>query len=128
MTHLLCAGGFLGATSRGTLVRPFEAGVATVRQLGARRVTVIVPFAGQAEPSRRKWAAAGVDAAPLVGDPATVDVRWIAECHAIVLDYVGHPGKAVADLRARTEIPVIDLGEIGAEAAVAALGTGMVAR
>jgi len=127
VTLLLCAGGFLGATARGTLVRPFDAAVATLRRLGARRVTVIVPFEGQAEPSRRKWAAAGVDAAPLVGDPATMDVHWIADCHAIVLDYVGHPGKAVDDLRARTEIPIIDLGEIGAEAAVAALGADLVA-
>ncbi|HJP90155.1 MAG TPA: AroM family protein [Candidatus Limnocylindrales bacterium] len=128
VTLLLCAGGFADATARGTLVRPFEAAVAKVMQLGARRVTVLVPFEAQADPTRRKWAAAGVDAAPLIGDPATVDVRWIADCHAIVLDYVGHPGRAVNALRTRTRIPVIDLGECGADAAVAALGMGMVAR
>ena len=125
VTLLLCAGGFGSATSHGTLVRPFDAALARLQELGARRVTVLVPFDGQAEPSRRKWAAAGFDVAPLVGDPATLDVRWIADCHAIVLDYVGHAGRDVDGLRRRTQVPIVDLGEAGAEAAVRAGRVGV---
>lgn len=125
VTLLLCAGGFASATSHGTLVRPFDAALARLHEVGARRVTVLVPFDGQAEPSRRKWAAAGFDVAPLIGDPATLDARWIADCHAIVLDYVGHAGRDVDDLRMRTQVPIVDLGEAGAEAAIRAARGGV---
>jgi hypothetical protein len=45
------------------------------------------------------------------------------ELDAVVLDYVGHPARDVRALRARTSVPVIDLGECGADAAVSALVT-----
>lgn len=121
VTLLLCAGGFAGATARGTLIRPFDAGVLQLRDMGARRLSVVVPFESQVEPARGKWTAAGFDPAPVVDDPASLDSRWIADCHAIVLDYVGHPLRDVAALRARTSAPVIDLGEAGADAVAALL-------
>lgn len=121
VTLLLCAGGFADATARGHLIRPFDAAAMQLRDMGARRLAVVVPLEGQAEPARRKWAAAGFDAAAVVGDPATLDPRWIAECHAIVLDYVGHSGRAVSAMRSRVDTAVVDLGEAGAAAAVAAL-------
>lgn len=119
---LLCAGGFPHATARGHLVRPFEAAVDRLRELGARRLTVVVPFAGQAEPARRKWTAAGFAIVVLVGDPAVLDVApGEPGADAIVLDYVGHAGSVVERLRVRAALPVIDLGEAGADAAVAAV-------
>ncbi|HEX5012574.1 MAG TPA: AroM family protein [Candidatus Limnocylindrales bacterium] len=121
VTLLLCAGGFLDTTARGTLVRPFDAAVAHLGRLGARRLAVVVPYATQVEPSRRKWSAAGFDAAVIVADPGTLDPTAAAGSDAIVLDYVGHPRDAINAVRATTAIPVVDLGESGADAAVAAL-------
>jgi maleate cis-trans isomerase len=100
-------------------VRPFEAVVAALQALGARRLVVVVPFPGQVEPAARKWAEAGFTPTAVVGDPRSLEVPEPVE--AIVLDYVGHARAAVAALRGRTAVPVIDLGEVGAEAAVAAL-------
>jgi protein AroM len=121
VTLLLCAGGFLETTARGILVRPFDAAVARLRRLRARRPAVVVPYGAQAEPSRRKWSAAGFDVAVLVGEPGTIDTTFAAGTDAIVLDYVGYPSRAIDALRARTAIPVLDLGECGADATVAAL-------
>jgi hypothetical protein len=121
VTLLLCAGGFLETTARGILVRPFDAAVARLKQLRARRLAVVVPYAAQVEPSSRKWTAAGFDVAVLVGEPETIDTTAAAGTDAIVLDYVGHPSRAIDALRARTAIPVLDLGECGADATVAAL-------
>ena len=121
VTLLLCAGGFLETTARGTLVRPFDAAVSQLRRLGAGRLAVVVPSAAQAEPSRRKWSAAGFDPIVLVGEPGTLDATGAAGSDAIVLDYVGHASRTIDALRARTAIPVLDLGECGADAAVAAL-------
>lgn len=120
VTLLLCAGGFLDTTARGTLVRPFDAAVERLREIGALRIVVVVPFAGQVVPSRAKWQDAGFDVAVVVADPATLDASEAVR-DAIVLDYVGHPARDLAALRARTGVPVIDLGECGAEAAIAAL-------
>jgi protein AroM len=120
VTLLLCAGGFLDATARGVLVRPFDAAVARLGALAARRLAVVVPFAAQAEPARLKWAAAGFDPTPAVGDLASVVVRGdVAAVDAVVLDYVGHTTADVAKLRARIALPVVDLAESGADAVVA---------
>lgn len=129
VTLLLCAGGFLDATTRGTLVRPFEVAVEQLRTLGARRIAVVVPIQAQAGPATRKWLDAGFDPAPIVGDPGTLgpvdlgvgpagpEVPARTPVGAIVLDYVGHSAAAVAALRSRTDLPVVDLGECGADAA-----------
>ena len=121
VTLLLCAGGFLDTTARGNLVRPFDAAVAQLRRLRAHRLEVVVPYEAQAEPSRRKWSAAGFEVAVFVGEPGTLDATVAAGSDAIVLDFVGHPSSTVDALRARTAVPVLDLGECGAIAAVAAL-------
>jgi protein AroM len=118
---LLCAGGFLAVRAVGTLVRPFEAAVRRAGDVGARSVAVVVPYPGQARAAERKWQAAGFDARAIVGDVATIELPPDQAGDAIVLDYVGHPVRAVAALRARVQVPVIDLGECGADAAVTAL-------
>lgn len=114
VTLLLCAGGFLGVTADGQLVRPFDAAVDRLRVLGAHRIAVAVPFEAQAAPAARKWANAGFEPVPIVGEPATL-LPPSVPVDAIVLDYVGHSAGEVAALRGRTELPVVDLGECGAE-------------
>ena len=123
VTLLLCAGGFLATTARGALIRPFDAAVDRLRDLGLRQIDVLVPFAGQATPAADKWRAAGFEPSVLVGAPGSIELPGGPEAagDAIVLDYVGHSGADVAALRARASAPVLDLGECGAEAAVAAL-------
>lgn len=120
VTLLLCAGGFEHATARGTLVRPFEAAVATLVEIGARRLGVVVPSEGQADAARRKWEASGFEITVLVGDPGSLTLpAEVARLDALVLDYVGHDAVAVRRLRHRTALPVVDLGECGADAAIA---------
>jgi AroM protein len=125
VTLLLCAGGFLGTRGRGTLVRPFDAAIGGLRAIGARRIAVVVPFAAQVSSSRSKWQDAGFDVDVVVAEPATVDASQNADFagrrDAIVLDYVGHAARDIDALRARSNVPVLDLGECGADAAVAAL-------
>lgn len=116
VTLLLCAGGFLDLVAGGALVRPFDAAVERLRSLGARRVAVAVPYAAQAPAAARKWAGAGFEPVGIVGEPATLPPPVAVD--AIVLDYVGHPAAGVAALRGRTRLPVVDLGECGAEAVV----------
>jgi protein AroM len=110
-TLLLCAGGFLDVTA-----------VARLGAMDARRLIIVVPYPGQAEASRRKWTAAGFEASIRVADPPTVDDDGdVASADAIVLDYVGHPSSVVEALRARAPLPVVDLGEAGADAVLEAL-------
>jgi len=116
-TLLLCAGGFPDLRARGRLVRPFEAAVEALRAMGARRIGVVVPIAGQAAPAERKWRAAGFEPVLLVGSPSSIPVP--AGIDALVLDFVGHPAAAVAALRDPVGVPVVDLGEAGAAAAAA---------
>ncbi|MGH2407170.1 MAG: AroM family protein [Candidatus Limnocylindrales bacterium] len=117
---LLCAGGFADLRPRGRLVRPFEAAVDALRDLGARRVGVVVPIDGQSWPSQRKWRLAGFEPTVVVGEPATIDIP--ASIEALVLDFVGHPSEVVEAFRARSPVPVVDLGEAGAAAAAAHFG------
>ena len=120
VTLLLCAGGFSDAIARGPLVRPFDAAVDRLKSIGARRLAVIVPVAQQAAPAARKWATAGFDPVPIVGDPATIaphDLTGLDGIEALVLDYVGHPTTTVTAARNRWDVPVVDLGEEGAEVA-----------
>lgn len=119
---LLCAGGFAGVTARAELVRPFDAAVAHLRAIGARRVAVVVPYPAQAEPAARKWAAAGFEPATAIGVPESVDLPGPVD--AIVLDYVGHARSVVAAIRERTTVPVVDLGEAAADEAMARAGSG----
>ena len=120
---LLCAGGFLDVAARGTLIRPFDAAVARLHELGAGALAVVVPYPGQADPARRKWEAAGFRATVVVGHPADLTLPAdTGTLDAVVLDYVGHPSRDVEALRERTELPVVDLGACGAEAAIAAAG------
>lgn len=128
VTLLLCAGGFSDVTARRALVRPFDAAVARLRAGGARRVAVVIPHPGQAGAARRKFEAAGFDVTIVVGDPSTVEIlAGEGALDAIVLDYVGHPSSAVQALRRRTDLPVIDLGEAGAEEALAQLALDRIA-
>jgi hypothetical protein len=92
----------------------------------ARRIQVMVPFAGQAEAAARKWRSAGFDPVTIVGDPASVASGETGTdssppsspaFDALVLDYVGHPSATVQRLRTRTTVPLVDLGECGADAA-----------
>ena len=124
VTLLLCAGGFPDLRARGRLVRPFEAAIAELRAIGARRIGILVPIAGQTGPAERKWRTAGFEPVVLVGPPSSAADGWTAIDHgsaiaAIVLDFVGHPARAVDDLRSRSAVPVIDLGEAGASVAAA---------
>jgi protein AroM len=134
---LLCAGGFEGAKSDRPLVRPFDAAMARLRAMHARRIQVVVPFAGQAEAAARKWRSAGFDPVTIVGDPAGLASSQ-AGTHssapsspafdALVLDYVGHPSATVQRLRARTTVPLVDLGECGADAVAHQIGDDPAAR
>jgi protein AroM len=117
VTLLLCAGGFPALRARGLLVRPFEAAAAELRALGARRIGVVVPIAGQAVPAERKWRVAGFEPIVLLGPPSSVDVPTGID--ALVLDFVGHPVGVVDALRTRCAVPVVDLGEAGAARAAA---------
>jgi protein AroM len=121
VTLLLCAGGFATARARGTLVRPFDAAIEQLRALGARRIAVVVPYPGQSSPSQEKWTSAGFEPTVLVGDPSAVAIPDDRPIGAIVLDYVGHPAAAVAQLREGASAPVVDLGEAGADAAIVAV-------
>lgn len=116
-TLLLCAGGFPDVRVRGVLVRPFHAATAELRALAAVRIVVAVPIGMQVAPSERKWRAAGFDSVVIVGSPPALDVP--TGISAVVLDYVGHPVADVAALRAALTIPLIDLGQAGADAAAA---------
>lgn len=116
LTLLLCAGGFLGATAHGRLVRPFDAAVEQLRSMGARRLAVVVPFEGQARTAHTKFLGMGFAPITIGGDPATLDPSSIV-ADAIVLDYVGHPSASVDVLRRRVRIPLLDLGECGAATA-----------
>ena len=113
---LLCAGGFDGITSAIPLVRPGAAAAALLRTLGLTRLAVMVPIAAQIEPSRRRWENLGFAASPDVaaGDELPGAVARLSDIDAVVLDYVGHPAALVAAVRAATDRPVVDLGEIGA--------------
>ncbi|HUQ44735.1 MAG TPA: AroM family protein [Candidatus Limnocylindria bacterium] len=122
LTLLLCAGGFHDATARRTLLRPFDAAVARLRALGLRRIGVIVPYEGQVEAARRKWQAAGFDATLLVGDPASLALSADGDAvDALVLDYVGHASRVIDALQGRTALPVVDLGQAGADAVAAVI-------
>jgi len=123
VTLLLCAGGFSDVTAPGPLVRPFDAAVATAQRIGARSVVVAVPYEGQTSSAHRKWVAAGFDVRMIVGDIAALDLPVDPVVDAIILDYVGHAARDVRALRARSSVAVIDLGECGAETAVASLAT-----
>ena len=117
---LLCAGGFPDLRAGSRLVRPFEAAVEVVRAIGARRIGVVVPIAGQAEPAGRKWRQAGFEPMVMVGEPGQIAVP--AGIEALVLDFVGHPAVVVEALRERSALPMVDLGESGAAAAAALFG------
>lgn len=101
----------------GVLVRPFDAAVAVLRALAARRIGVVVPIEAQAAPSEAKWLAAGFDPIVIVGSPPELDAA--TGISAVALDYVGHSAAEVAAWRAASAVPVIDLGEAGADAAAA---------
>ena len=126
---LLCAGGFASVTARRPLIRPFDVAISRLRDLGARRIGVLVPIEAQVVASRAKWTAAGFDAVLMVGTPADVgrltgpDARSVdIGVEAIVLDYVGHPAAVVAGAEAlASPIPVIDLLAASIEAVVATM-------
>lgn len=118
---LLCAGGFRRIAPAIPLVRPPAAAAALLRAIGFARLAVVVPMSSQAGPSRRRWQDAGFDASPVVATGGEVPVMPanLADVDALVLDYVGHPAAYVAAVRAATDRPVVDLGEVGALALAA---------
>jgi len=121
---LLCAGGFATVTSGVPMIRPFEAAVARLRSLGARRIAVLVPVAGQVEPSRRRWADAGFEVEVAAGPPGAVGgaIGHAEPIDAVVLDFVGHaPADVAAAARAVHPVPVIDLSAAMVDAVVATM-------
>jgi len=131
--HLvLCAGPFSALTAPsapsgrdGALVLPFDTAVARLAERGLRRLDVLVPFADQAEPARRKWTEAGYAcrAHVLAERPDDVPLpSWVASrvgdgsAEAVVFDYVGYPSAELSDVAAEIELPVFDVGQLAFDA------------
>ena len=113
---LLCAGSFDALHCDVPLLKPFALAQAALRTMGLTTIDVISPFAQQEEPIRRRWQAAGfqarVSTAHLADDvERIVDFVGAGSGRCVVLDYVGHASEAVAQLRGRLPVPLLDLGE-----------------
>ena len=116
-TLLLCAASFAAVRSRRPLVRPLDAAVSVLRRAGAGRIVVVVPVEAQAAWSEAKWREAGFDPLVIVGDLSLADAA--GRISAMVLDYVGHATEDVVALHRALGVPLVDLGEAGADAAAA---------
>ena len=131
--HLvLCAGPFghlalptRGVPSDATLIRPFDVGVSSFRERGARELEIVVPFEAQAAPAVAKWVAAGFRARPHVltdRPPETALPEWLASrcgdsrADVLVFDYVGFPAGELDAIADRTGLPVFDLGHMALDA------------
>ncbi len=128
---LLCAGPFDAVRGGRPFVRPFEVVTRLLRASGVRRLGVLVPVEGQRRPAGHAFAAAGFDATVWAASlPSAADrlPAWLEdEADAgspvghVVLDYVGHDPDEVAGLQRRLDVPIVDLGLVGAELLAAIL-------
>ena len=120
-TILLCAGTFADVQSVIPLIKPFDVGQQTLKQLSISSVGFIAPVVAQERPIRERWERVGIR--PNVWT-ATLDNQDAAfqtqlrqqiaqfDLDAIVLDYVGHPVEQVERLQSAASIPVLDLGQL----------------
>lgn len=127
---LLCAGTFAAVQSNVPLIKPFDVGRAVFQQRQFERLGFITPVAGQVEPIRARWSAAGfrpkVWTAPLDQQDSAFTAQLQAHIasdnlSAIVLDYVGHPTQHVQQLQRHSPVPVFDLGVLAMHALKTAL-------
>ncbi len=132
---LLCAGGFDGLRTTTPLIRPAEAVARVLRAHDVRTILVVVPSPRQIPASEAKWRAAGFD--PLMlGTPLPKGLGDVVEAaeevKAVVLDFVGHPGKLIDRLEdaleSETDALLYDLGRYGAFAMADLLATSAAAR
>ena len=103
------------------LIRPFDVGVAECLRCGHHRLALLVPFAAQAAPARKKWTGAGFSAQVhvLADRPKALTIdEWVSnlvgesDADVLVFDYVGFPSEVLEEVAARVEIPVFDLGHL----------------
>ena len=122
---LLCAGTFAGLGGRGTLINPFRITLAVAQSLGLQKLGLIVPIPEQAPPVAARWQAAGFATTVWAADILHQDATMLAHCQAqiqqhgldaLLLDYVGYPADAVANLRHNIPVPLLDLGDLALRA------------
>jgi protein AroM len=127
---LLCAASFAAVSAPFPLVRPSEAVAATLAARGIRTALVVVPSPRQIPASESKWRALGID--PLMlGTPLPKGLDDVVEAAeavpAVILDFVGHPGKLIDRLEdaleSDTDALLYDLGRYGAFAVAERLAT-----
>jgi protein AroM len=127
---LLCAGTFTELQGSRPLFKPFAAGRHLLHALGVTSLGLIAPIAAQVAPIRHRWQAAGFAATVWTADINQQDQTFREQLSAqiessdlqcIVLDYVGHPAEAVAQLQRSCSLPVIDLGQLAMSALSAVL-------
>ena len=113
-TVLLCAGSFNSLHSRQPLFKPFDIACATLKSMGVKKVGVVCPVKEQEPPIKQRWTAA--DFIPVVWtaqiDTDNINLPKDFSPEVVVLDYVGHPTKAVLRLQAALDVPVLDLGHL----------------
>ena len=132
---LLCAAGFDQLRATRPVVRPSWVVAETLIARGVQGALVVVPSGRQIRASEAKWRALGLD--PLMlGTPLPKGIDDVVEAAgdvpAVILDYVGHPGKLVDrledELEAETDALLYDLGRYGAYAVVELLAAAGTAR
>jgi hypothetical protein len=129
---ILCAGPFPGIAAPVPLVVPFAVTAAALMRRTLRALDVVVPFAAQAAPARRKWEKAGfVPRVHALADRAAeVSIgSWLQEAfgvsrsEALVLDYVGLPAELSGAVTEYSDVPVFDVGRVALDALEVMLAT-----
>ncbi|MCP4420449.1 MAG: AroM family protein [Chloroflexi bacterium] len=129
-TILLCAGTFTDLKGTCPLFKPFSVGRDVLNSLGLTRIGLISPIKEQEAPIRQRWQAAGFQPTVWTADLAQQNKQFIQQLNeqievnhlqCIVLDYVGHPARQVAELRETAVIPLLDLGQLAIAALLAVL-------
>jgi protein AroM len=130
---LLCAGTFSGLQGRRPFFKPFAVARDELRARGLKYLGLITPIKEQEMPIRQRWQAAGFEPTVWTADLSQQDQRFRRQLAAqsetqrvdcIVLDYVGHPAEAVAQLQLNCPLPVIDLGQLAMSALAITLQRG----
>lgn len=122
---LLCAGTFAALHAQRPFVKPFDIACADLQARGLHTLGLITPVQEQETPLRRRWQAAGFNAAVWTADITTQDdafrhqlqtqiARHALDC--ILLDYVGHPPATVEELQQNSPLPLFDLGQMAMRA------------
>ena len=95
------------------------------QSLDLQRLGLIVPIPEQAPPVAARWQAAGFATTVWAADVLQPDAAMLAHCqaqigqyqlNALLLDYVGYPTDAVANLRHNISVPLLDLGDLAIRA------------